>query len=106
MKGVVSDFGKMSAEELVEKTHTDIWKEAHKSESQNMEWSEVIKYYRGNLVELVIKEEDKKAKVFTVRSSVISGLILEYESYKDFITEIQDIASDIIAENYFASATN
>jgi len=100
VEGIVYDFGKMSAEELVEKTHTDIWQEAHKSKLQSMEWEKVIKYYKNNLVELVIKEEDKKAKVFTVRSSVISGLILEYESYKDFITEIQDIASDIIKGNY------
>ena len=105
IEGVVSDFGKMSAEELVEKTHTDIWQEAHNSKSQIMVWEKVITYYKNNLLELVIKKEDKKAKVFTVTSSVIPGLILEYESYKDFITEIQEIASEIIKDNIL-SATN
>lgn len=97
---IVEDYGKLSASELREKSHNAVWEKAHGVDGQNMSFSEVIQYYRGNMIEAVVNEYDNEAGVFMAFSNVISGLNLEYADASKLKEEVQEIASDLVRSNF------
>jgi uncharacterized phage-associated protein len=101
---IVANYGQFSAYELKSKSHNDLWEQAYKTDSQTMFWDDAVTYYKNNLIESVMLEEDKKAGVFTAVSHIIHGLVLEYDSYSELLSEVQEIAADLIEENCKSAA--
>ena len=99
LDNVIANYGKYSAYELKDKSHKEFWDKSHKTVDQVISWDDAVKYYKNNFIESVVLIEDKEAGVFTVMSHIIPGLVLEYSNYTKLLSEIQDIASNLIREN-------
>lgn len=99
LDSIISRYGKMSASELRDTSHHEVWFSANKTEDQNMKWEDIIEYHKNHLKDAAIIQRDQKNKVWVATSDIIPGLVLEYEDYALLETELDDIANDLIKEN-------
>ena len=47
---IIKKYGKMSAFELVDKSHDDVWLSAKNSISNEMSWENIVNFYQQNLI--------------------------------------------------------
>ena len=103
IENVIKQYGRLTAVELIKKTHTKIWENKNSSENQTMEWKGIIEFYKNKLSEAVNIEYDNSNKVYTAQSDIIQGLVLESDNLEQLKKDIQENGEEIIKLNY---ATN
>ena len=105
---IINKYGKMSAWELADESHDNVWISAKNSTSNEMSWENIVNFYQQNLKKATNIDNpiyDSENDVLIIKSDIIQGLILEY-SNNDRVKleqEVQDISHDLISLNY---ATN
>ena len=103
IENVIKQYGRQTARELSEKTHTKIWEDKNRSKNQTMEWKDIIEYYKNHLLEAVNIEYDSLNNVYIATSDIIQGLVLESDNLGQLKKDIQENGEEIIKLNY---ATN
>lgn len=97
---VLDKYGVFSAYQLKERSHKSVWKDSYLNTMDNtIHLNRAISYYEQNFKDAVDIEYDEEAEVWVATSSIIPGLVLESENYKQLLSDIEENSKLLIEEN-------